>query len=596
VTDRNEREPSTFDIIRRGFEISPGFKRAAILFAIVGVFEAGGRVVVPVLFQLIIDRGLLTAGGIATHTLSRLLAITVAVILAVTLAALIAELSVLRVAERALARLRVMVLRRGIDLSLAEHADERRGDLVSRVTGDIDTLARFLDWGAYTWIVDSSVAIGAIVVMFIYSWQLAVVVTISFAAMVPIIRWIQDRQRRGYSVVRHRTGALVGTVSETIGGAEVVRALGHGEASLTELDAAIHSQYEAQLKVNRYSAVLFTVSDLFGTVALSAVVLVVAQWSPDWGLDTGTVVAFLFLIQLVIAPVSELTEVIDQTSLALAGWRRSMELLDRPEALPEPTAGSGVDMASGPLSIDVEGMSFSYDRNPVLRDIDIHIPAGTSVAVVGATGSGKTTFVRLLCRLADPDEGSVSLGGADLRDVASTRRRDRVRMVPQDGFLFATSVRDNILRGRDGATDADIDAAIHTLGLRSWIDQLGEGLDTLLGPGGEGLSIGERQLVALIRAQLADPGLLVLDEATSSLDPVTEKAMSDALDVVSRQRTTVSVAHRLSTAERADLIVVFDRGRIVETGSHAELIDLGGRYAGLHQAWQRGTHSGAADG
>lgn len=586
-----EREPTTFDIIRRGFEISPGFKKATILFVMVGVFEAGGRVAVPVLFQLIIDRGLLTPGGIATHTLTRLLTITVAVILVVTFAALAAELAVLRVAEKALARLRVMVLRRGIDLSLAEHADERRGDLVSRVTGDIDTLARFLDWGAYSWIVDSSVAIGAFAVMYLYSWQLAIVVTLSFAAMLPMIRWIQDRQRRGYARVRDRTGALLGTVSENIGGAEVIRALGHRDASLTDLDTAIDEQYEAQLNVNRYSAVLFTVSDLFGTIALSMVVLVVSQWGPDWGLDTGKVIAFLFLIQLVISPVSELTEVIDQTSLALAGWRRSMELLDRPDALPEPTPESTQDIAGGPLAVDVQQMSFSYDRNPVLEDVDIHIPAGTSVAVVGATGSGKTTFVRLLCRLADPDEGSVSLGGTDLRNVPSAHRRNRVRMVPQDGFLFATTVRDNILRGRDGATDADIDTAIETLGLRNWIDRLPSGLDTLLGPGGEGLSVGERQLVALIRAQLADPGLLVLDEATSSLDPVTEKAMSDALDVVSRQRTTVSVAHRLSTAERADLIVVFDHGRIVETGSHLELIDLGGRYAGLHQAWQRGTDS-----
>ena len=590
------REPTTFDIIRRGFEISPGFKKAAILFVMVGIFEAGGRVAVPVLFQLIIDRGLLTPGGIATHTLTRLLVATVAVILLVTLASLVAELTVLRVAETALARLRVLVLRRGIDLSLAEHADERRGDLVSRVTGDIDTLGRFLDWGAYSWIVDSSVALGAIAVMYIYSWQLALVVTLSFAAMLPILQWIQDRQRRGYTRVRDRTGRLLGSVSETIGGAEVIRALGHGDASLADLDTAIDEQYEAQIDVNRYSAVLFTVSDLFGTIALSMVVLVVAQWGPDWGLDTGTVVAFLFLIQLVIGPVSELTEVIDQTSLALAGWRRSMELLDRPDALPEPAAGAAVEMPDGPLAIDVDDMSFSYDRNPVLRSVDIHIPAGTSVAVVGATGSGKTTFVRLLCRLADPNDGSVSLGGADLRNVPSLERRDRVRMVPQDGFLFATSVRDNILRGRDGATDADIEVAIETLGLRGWVDHLPSGLDTLLGPGGEGLSVGERQLVALIRAQLADPGLLVLDEATSSLDPVTEKAMSDALDVVSRQRTTVSVAHRLSTAERADLIVVFDHGRIAETGSHLDLLELGGRYAGLHDAWQRGTGSDTTEG
>ncbi len=585
------REQTTFDIIRRGFEISPGFKRAAILFAIVGVFEAAGRVTVPVLFQLIIDRGLLDPSGISSQTLTRLLAITVGVILVVTVAALLAELSVLQVAEKALALLRIKVLRRAIDLSLAEHADERRGDLVSRATGDIDTVARFLDWGAYSWIVDSSVAIGALLAMYVYSWQLALVVTFSFAAMLPILRVIQDRQRRGYSLVRDRTGRLLGEVSETIGGAEVVRALGHGDVSFAKLNAAINDQFEAQVDVNRYSAVLFTVSDIFGTLALSAVVLVVSFWGPDWGLETGTVVAFLFLVQLVIGPVSELTEVIDQTSLALAGWRRSMDLVDRPDALPEPPHERTESIPPGALAIDVENLTFAYDDHVVLDRVNLHIPAGTSVAVVGATGSGKTTFVRLLCRLADPNEGSVKLGGADLRNVAAPERRGRVRMVPQDGFLFATTVHDNIMRGRDDATDADIDQAIDRLGLRTWIDKLPSGLDTMLGPGGEGLSVGERQLVALIRAQLADPGLLVLDEATSSLDPVTERAMSDALDLISRERTTVSVAHRLSTAERADQIVVFDRGRVVESGSHDELIAQGGRYAGLHRAWQRGTGS-----
>ncbi len=584
-------EPGTFDIIRRGFEISPGFKRATILLAIVGVFEAAGRAVVPVLFQLIIDEGLLRPGGISTDTLTRLLLITVAVILFVTLASLIAELSVLRVAERALARLRVLVLRRAIDLSLAEHADERRGDLVSRVTSDVDTVARFLDWGAYSWIVDSSVAIGAIIVMFFYSWQLALVVLASFLFMIPVLRVLQHHQRRGYRTMRSRVGVLLGEVSETVGGAEVVRALGHGDASIESLDVAIDDVYEAQIDVNRFTAVLFTVADVFGTLALSAVIVITAVWGPDWNLDTGTVIAFLFLVQLVIAPISELTEVIDQTSLALAGWGRSMELLDRPSALPEPDDLTSTSMPVGALSIDVQGLSFAYDSQVVLQEVDLHIPAGTSVAVVGATGSGKTTFVRLLCRLADPTRGEVRLGGANLRYVTSAERRNRVRMVPQDGFLFATSVRDNILRGRDGASDADVEVAVDRLGLRNWINRLPNGLETELGPGGEGLSVGERQLVALIRAQLADPGLLVLDEATSSLDPVTEKAMSAALDRISRERTTISVAHRLSTAERADLIVVFDQGHVVETGSHIDLVDLGGRYATLHQAWQRGTGS-----
>ena len=207
------------------------------------------------------------------------------------------------------------------------------------------------------------------------------------------------------------------------------------------------------------------------------------------------------------------------------------------------------------------------------------------MAIVGETGCGKTTFVKLISRLADPSSGRIQVGGVDLRDVAAASRHRSLRMVPQDGFLFGTTVRENVRAGRVGASDDDIEAAFADLGLGAWVASLPKGLDTPVGERGEALSVGERQLVALARAQIADPGLLILDEATSAVDPATERRISEALRRLSEGRTTITVAHRLSTAEGADRVFVFDAGRLVETGTHRELVDAGGTYARLYESW-----------
>jgi ATP-binding cassette, subfamily B, bacterial len=310
-----------------------------------------------------------------------------------------------------------------------------------------------------------------------------------------------------------------------------------------------------------------------------------------------------------VGPVQIGTEVLNEAQNAIAGWRRVLGVLDTEPDVPDPaapaalppaaghppaggdasrdTAGAGgVVLPRGPIDVEFDRVSFAYPDGPtVLHDVELAIPPRSRVAVVGETGSGKTTFAKLLTRLMDPSCGEIRLDGVPLRQVRFSSLRERIVMVPQDGFLFDASLGDNIRYGRLDATDAELVAALDELGLADWLDGLRAGLDTPVGQRGESLSAGERQLVALARAYLADPDLLVLDEATSAVDPATEVRLARALDGLTRGRTAISIAHRLATAEAANEVLVFDAGRVVQRGPHARLVAEDGVYARLYASW-----------
>ena len=577
-------------VMKRGIKVSPELRAGLAITVVMALTAAVGRLIVPILVQLVLDNGVLSDDGYDGAYVWTVSMAALAVVLLVAAASRVALIRLVDMAETVLMNLRVRVFEHIHRLSLADHTESRRGVLVARVTSDVETLARFTQWGLISWIIDTAIIVGTIAVMLWYSWLLTLLVLVIHVPLVPFLRWVQRSQFVSYGKVRSRVAETLGHVSEAVTGAQVIRAYGYGEPVRERLDDAIERQFAQQQRSQVWFACMLPVVDVVSSISLAVAVGIGVWYRDDLGLEVGELVAFLFLVNLLLQPIAQLGEVLDQTQTALAGWWKVLRVLDVPVEVVESSEGTAP--TAGPLEVELEGIGFSYRTGPpVLRDVSFTIPAESVVAVVGETGSGKTTCARLLTRLADPTEGVVRVGGVDLREVDPDARRAAIRMVPQDGFLFDVSIRDNIAYGREGTTANEVERAIDVLGLRGWIETLPDGLDTVVGERGGRLSVGERQLVALARAQVADPGLLVLDEATSAVDPETEEALAAALDRLAGGRTMISIAHRLSTAERADLVIVFDKGRVAQMGPHEDLVAVPGIYQTLYESWLGNTRS-----
>jgi len=374
-------------------------------------------------------------------------------------------------------------------------------------------------------------------------------------------------------------------IGEATAGLPTVRAFGMESVVMGKVVRALDRQYRAEYGAGALAAVLFSSAELFAGVITASVVAVGVIYGLSWGVSAGTLVAFLFLVTLLVEPVQMLVETINQAQSAGAGLRKVLALIDTPIEIEDPV--DGVPLPDRPLGVTFNDVRFRYPTgDDVLRDVSVSIDPGERVAVVGETGSGKTTFAKLATRLLDPADGTIEIGGVPIDEVRFDSLRSRVSYVPQEGFLFDGTVADNVRYGKADLDDEEIRARFADLGLLEWVETLPDGIESRVGERGSNLSAGERQLVTIVRAWVANPDLLVLDEATSAVDPALEVQIRRAIERLTTGRTSITVAHRLSTAEASDTVLVFDAGRLVERGPHSELVGHDGVYAALHRDWE----------
>jgi ABC-type multidrug transport system fused ATPase/permease subunit len=578
--------------LRRGIGTSPELRRGFAGTIALGLLATAGKVAIPVAVQQGIDNGLRAAGGPDLGYVTGVVVVTTLILAMTVLCGYLMNVRLYTVSETTLAGLRTRTFRHIHDLSMLHQQSERRGSLVSRVTSDVDQISQFLQSGGVVLLVSVGQLVVTSIVMLTYSWPLTLVVYVAFAPLFFIVRVFQRRLNLLYLEVREHVGTMLGAIAESVVGASVVRAYGIRRRTERRVEAAIESTRHVQTVAQQVSVTGFSFGELLGGLALAGIVVVGVLLGVDGHLTVGQLTAFLFLATLFIQPVQVATDVLNDAQNAIAGWRRVLDIADLAPDVADPGA-AGADLPAGPLEIRFDHVHFAYPDGPeVLSDVDLTLPANTRIAIVGETGSGKTTFAKLLTRLMDPTGGTVLLSAMPLTEVRFDSLRRRVVMVPQDGFLFDATVADNVRFSRPELTDERLAEAFAELGLADWVASLSDGLHTRVGERGESLSVGERQLVALARAYVADPDLLVLDEATSAVDPATEVRLQRTLDAVTRGRTTVAIAHRLSTAEGADEVIVVDRGRVVQRGPHAQLAaETGSVYAHLYASWLEQTQT-----
>jgi ABC-type multidrug transport system fused ATPase/permease subunit len=560
--------------------------RPLLLAAVLIAFNTAAQLSGPILVAYGIDHGIppLTDGG--SGSLVPLLSVVVAIVVITLLGALTfnAFLKIIgRVGQDVILDLRRRVFTHFQDLSMSFHERYTSGRVISRQTSDVEALADMLKFGIVTLVTSVLTITGISVVLVVVNWQLALPVLLALPILWLLTRWFRNQSERAYRETRDAVALVIVHFVESLGGIQAVHAF-RREPRNQEIFEHLNDRYRrANVWSQRLAAAYGPGVQLVGRMTTAVVVFYGGWLAIDGRVSVGVLAAFLLYLRRFFEPMQELSQFYNLFQAAVAGLEKLSGVLEEPLTVAPPEHPVSLGRAVGRLHFDDVG--FAYRERPVLTDLELRIPGGQTIAVVGATGAGKTTIARLAARFWDPTAGRVTLDGVDLRELDPPDLHRAIVTVTQENFLFSGSVADNIGLGRPAATRAEIEQAARAIGAHEFISALPDGYDTDVHQKGARLSAGQRQLVAFARAFLADPAVLILDEATSSLDIPSERLVQRALRTLLADRTAIIIAHRLTTVEIADRVLVLDAGRIVEDGTPADLIGSGGKYAGLHQAW-----------
>jgi len=536
----------------------------------------------PLVIRYGIDAGV-TAGDLQVITTATV--ILLGVLVAQYTSQRLSVYSVAWVAERYLREMRIRVFRHLINLDMGFFGRSKTGVLVARMTSDIEALTEFANQGAISVVSSLLMVSGVTAAMFLVDVTLAFAVLALMPLLIVMSLVFRRYADRAYQAIREQIGQVLGSLQEGISGVRVVQAYTQERRQAIEFGRVNHRYFEANLSAAKAIASYFPAVDLLASLGIALILFMGGSRVLDGAMSFGSLVAFLLYLGYFFEPIVQLSNVYNLLQAALAALSKLFGILDtepavaevdRPSRLEEPVCGE----------ISFRGVTFGYDpETPVLETIDLDIACGERVAVVGETGGGKSTLAKLAVRFYDPTSGTVTLDGIDLRELSFASLRRHVALVPQEGYLFGGTLRSNLAFARPEISDEEIWEVCATVGIADWVRSLPERLDTEVRERGSRLSSGERQLVALTRALIADPALIVLDEATSNLDPETEGKVEAALSVLLEGRTAMVIAHRLQTARRADRVLLVDKGRIIEEGTHDDLVARRGAYARLSDVW-----------
>ncbi|MDG1265194.1 MAG: ABC transporter ATP-binding protein [Ilumatobacter sp.] len=586
VTDDDKLDKeATRQVLRRAIGMAKPFRRtifAALGFVLMSTF---GLLLGPVIVRYGIDSGIDMKD--TTSLRNAVIAYSVVVALAY-LAARQQYIFINRAGEGFLRALRVRTFDHIQRQSLGFFDRYQSGVLISRMTADIESMAELVQWGLLQFVAAVFLIGLALILMLSLSWQLTIAALLVMPVIIIASRKFQRDSNAAYLEVRERVGQNLSELQEGIAGVRVVQAYAQEKEQTRQFVASNRSLYQSHVHSIRVSTWYFGLVEALGVFS-TGLAIGIGGWLVGRGdITVGTVVAFVLLLAQLFEPVQQLSQLYNTVQSSAASLDKLFTILDT-----EPDIQGGTEELPERADLIVDGVGFTYPSTdtPVLRDVTISVADGERLALVGPTGAGKSTVAKLMARLYDPTEGTISFGGIDLRDATLGSLRERVVVVPQEGFLFGGSIADNVRIARADATDDELREALDAIGALDRFDAFEDGIDTEVRERGSRLSAGERQLVSLARAALVDPAVLVLDEATSSLDPGTEVIVEQALDRLMIGRTTIVVAHRLSTIQHADRIAVIDAGLLAELGTHDELVELGGRYAALASAWAQSLPS-----